>query len=152
MSPNGGSAQGKTILELCKEKGIKLTKKRGLVAELLEGSSGHQSAYTIFKLAREKDPTIGQATVYRTLKLFSRSGVIDARSFGEDHSRFESSSKKHHDHLVCTKCGKIEEFFDGELESLKGRVAASYSFTMESHMLEIYGICSDCVEPGNKAG
>jgi Fur family ferric uptake transcriptional regulator len=151
MLQNKGSAQRKnrkTIMELCIAKGIKVTKKRGLVAELLESSHGHQSAYTIFKLAREKDPTIGQATVYRTLKLFSRAGVIDARAFGQDHNRFESSSKKHHDHLVCTKCGKIQEFIDNDLENLQERVAKSHRFVMESHSLDIYGLCSKCAETG----
>jgi Fur family ferric uptake transcriptional regulator len=152
MSPKTGSPRGKSIIDICKEKGIKVTRKRGLVAELLESSQGHQSADAIFKLAREKDPTIGQATVYRTLKLFSSAGVIDALTFRQDHSKFESSLKKHHDHLVCTKCGRIEEFADDELENMKERVAKSHRFTMESHTLEIYGVCSECVESGNKAG
>lgn len=134
------------LLELCVAKGMPLTKKREIVINIIEKNPGHMDAEDVYKKAKKKDPSIGMATVYRALKLMSDYNVIERHTFGQEHQHFESPTKSHHDHLVCSECGKIEEFSDPSLEQLKNDVARQHGFQMTTHKLEIYGICADCVK------
>ena len=93
---------------------------------------------------RKVDPSIGYATVYRTLKLFTECGIADKREFGGGSARFESSSEDHHDHMICTRCGSILEFHNDAIEELQDQVCQEQNFQMTSHKMELYGICHKC--------
>ncbi len=140
-----GGRKGFTRLEeLCEAKGISLTSKRRVICRVIENSKEHPDASMVYIQARKIDPAIGIATVYRTLKLMKAKKVVDLHSFGQEHGHFESPAKKHHDHLVCVGCGRIEEFHHKELEKIKMKVAQKHGFKMESHRLDLYGVCSSC--------
>lgn len=140
-----GARKGLNRLEkLCEANGISLTSKRRVICRVIEESEEHPDASMVYIKARKIDPTIGIATVYRTLKLMRAKGVVDLHSFGQEHSHFESPAKKHHDHLICVDCGRIEEFHHKELERIKLKVAKKHGFKMESHRLNLYGVCSSC--------
>ena len=94
---------------------------------------------------RSKHPSIGYATVYRTLKLFNECGIAEERNFGDGQARYEPcAGDAHHDHLVCTACGAIIEFEDTRIEELQQKVAEEQGFTIVSHRLELYGLCAQC--------
>lgn len=138
------STSKQSLVELCREKGINPTPKRKVILEILENTPGHPDVDTVYRMAKKKDPALGQATVYRTLRLMRESGVIRGHSFGQDHTHFESPTKQHHDHLICDRCGKIEEFVSNDLEKMQEKVAKSHKFEMISHRLDIHGICLVC--------
>lgn len=134
------------LIELCMEKGMPLTKKREVIINVIDKNPGHMDAEDVYHKAKKIDPSIGMATVYRSLKLMRDYNVIEHHTFGQEHQHFESPTKFHHDHLVCSECGRIEEFTDSSLERLKSNVAKRHGFQMKSHKLEIYGLCSACVK------
>ena len=134
------------LVRLCEEKGMPLTKKRKVIISVIEKNPGHLDAEDVYGRAKKIDPSIGMATVYRSLKLMRDYNVIEYHSFGQEHQHFESPTKLHHDHLVCSDCGRIEEFNDPSLEKLKSNVAKKHGFTMKTHKLEIFGLCSDCAK------
>jgi len=144
MKKKKAVATNKALIELCQEKGMRVTSKRNIICEVLEKSGGHLNAEEVYHLAKKKDKSIGVATVYRTLKIMKDAGVIEGQTFGQDYNRFESPTKDHHDHLVCTSCGKIDEFVNEKLEEMKEKVSEKNHFKMLSHKLEIYGLCADC--------
>jgi len=141
-------SKGKTASDklenLCREAGISMTSKRRVICRVLEKAKGHPDAQAVHAMAKKVDPSIGIATVYRTLKLMKAGKVADFHSFGQEHSHFESPIKEHHDHLVCTDCGGIFEFHSKELETAKKQVAKKHRFIMQSHKLDIYGLCKNC--------
>ncbi len=138
------SKEKRSLTELCVEKGMPLTKKRKVIIGVIEKNPGHLDTEDVYNRAKMVDSSISIATVYRSLKLMRDYDVIDHHSFGQEHQHFESPMKSHHDHFVCSECGKIVEFTDASLEKLKSRVAKSHDFEMLSHRLEIYGLCSNC--------
>jgi Fur family transcriptional regulator, ferric uptake regulator len=94
---------------------------------------------------RRDDPRVSVATVYRTMKLLADSGLAFPRQFDGTQTRYEpAAGRPHHDHLICTGCGTIEEFAEARIETLQSRVAASHGFAVETHKLEIYGRCGAC--------
>lgn len=144
LKPKGHSGKKPGLVELCVEKGMPLTKKRKTIINIIEKGPGHMDAEDVYSQAKKVDPSIGIATVYRSLKMMRDFNVIDHHSFGQGHKHFESSTKSHHDHMVCTKCGKIKEFTDITLENLKRKVTNLHGFEMKTHRLEIYGLCTAC--------
>jgi len=148
MKKKKADAGKETLIEICQKKGVRATSKRKIICEVLEKSGGHLNVEEVYHLAKKEDKSIGVATVYRTLKIMKDAGVIEAQTFGQDHSHFESPTKNHHDHLVCTSCGKIEEFVSDKLEEMKEKVSKQNRFKMLSHKLEIYGLCADCQKKG----
>ncbi len=134
----------KNLREICVEKGINITSKRRIILDVIESAKGHPDASVVYRLAKEKDSSIGIATVYRTLKLMRKHHILDGPTFGHEHGHFESPTKKHHDHLVCTSCGKIVEFHNRPLERIKAHEAKKHGFEMHSHKLEIFGLCPAC--------
>jgi Fur family ferric uptake transcriptional regulator len=94
---------------------------------------------------RAKHPGIGYATVYRTLKLFADAGIANEIHFGDGQTRYEHLNEgEHHDHLVCSRCGAIEEFENETIEKLQDEVARTHGFLIETHKLELYGLCEKC--------
>lgn len=128
------------------KQGLRLTRQRMTIAETFFATDGHPTIEDIHQQARKRNPRIGQATVYRTLKLLQDSGLASASRFGGEMTRFESTSDDtHHDHLICTRCGRIVEFFNPEIERLQEVVADDLGFTLTDHKQELYGIPGICV-------
>jgi len=132
--------------EYLKEQGLKNTNQRNIVAEVFFGAQGHLSAEDLYKKVSRKEPGIGLTTVYRTLKLLTDAGLAAERRFGgEPFGMYEKEEDgKHHDHLICTRCGKIIEFKEPKIEQMQEEVAARYGFTVEDHRMELYGVCHTC--------
>lgn len=103
------------------------------------------SAEELYALIKKAHPGIGYATVYRTLKLLAEAGMAEERRFEDGFTRYEyKTSEGHHDHLICTRCGQILEFENERIEALQQDVAKKNRFKVQSHKLELYGLCSDC--------
>ena len=119
--------------------GATMTEQRRLICQILERAKDHPDADQIFKRARNKDPKISLATVYRFLKALDALGLIITHDFGDGRARFEVKHEDHHDHLICTTSGKVIEFHDPELEALKQKIAARLGYDLEGHNLALYG-------------
>lgn len=125
------------------EKGLKQTRQRNLIVETFFEAGGHLNVEELLALVRERDARISAATVYRTMKLLTDSGLAHARQFGDGQTRYETSGD-HHDHLICTNCGLIVEFENEEIERLQLEVARAHGFHVTDHKMELYGLCSEC--------
>ncbi len=128
-----------------REHSLPVTTQREQVAEVVLAAVGHLSVEDIEQQLRVRDLHIGKATVYRTLDILARSGMITERDFGEGFRRYERvPGHPHHEHLICVRCGKVIEFTNDKLERLKALVAEEYGFQHHHHRLEIYGVCREC--------
>lgn len=135
----------KAFREFISKKGLKSTRQRDLILDDFLLSGRHISIEELYLKLRSKHPNIGYATVYRTLKLFAESGIAREIQFGDGQTRYELAAEgEHHDHLVCTGCGKILEFENETIEQLQQEIAASHNFSITSHKLELYGLCAAC--------
>ena len=105
----------------------------------------HVSAEDVYKLLLASGEEIGLATVYRVLKQFEQAGLVVRHNFEGGHSVFELSPEKHHDHIVCVRCGKVEEFNDSKIEKRQEEVASQFGFELTDHHLNMYGFCPDCL-------
>ena len=128
-----------------KNVGLKITLPRLKVLHILEQSTNHHlSAEDVYKALLETGEDVGLATVYRVLTQFEAAGLVSRHNFEGGHSVFELSQKEHHDHLVCVKCGRVEEFVDDIIEQRQKQIAAKAQFQMTGHALNIYGVCLKC--------
>lgn len=128
-----------------KKAGLKATLPRLKILELLEtGEARHMSAEDVYKKLLEIGEDVGLATVYRVLTQFESAGLVSRHHFEGGHSVFELDEGSHHDHLVCEKCGKVEEFYEETIESCQHKVAEKLGYKMTDHSLYIYGICPAC--------
>lgn len=126
-------------------KGLRSTSQRRLVTEVFFRADGHHSIDDVLAMARAKDPKVGYATVYRTMKLLVECGLANERQFGDTVTRFEiARSDHHHDHLICIDCKCIIEFEDDEIERLQEALAARHGFSLVTHKHELYGLCAAC--------
>lgn len=131
--------------------GLKATRQRQLIARAFFATNTHISAEALYRRVSGRDRRIGLVTVYRTLKLLKEAGLAHERRFGEGRALFEhASSERHHDHIICTDCGKITEFENCEIEALQEQVARRFAFTLRYHKLELYGFCRECRANTNK--
>ncbi len=129
-----------------KNAGLKITMPRLKVLHILEQSRNHHlSAEGIYKALLEMGDDVGLATVYRVLTQFEAAGLVSRHNFEGGHSVFELSQGEHHDHLVCVKCGLVEEFVDEIIEQRQKTIAEKAHFKMTDHALNIYGICPRCI-------
>ena len=127
------------------EEGLKSTRQREEILNIFFNLSGHKNLDQIYAQVAKANPKIGYTTVYRTLKLLTRSGLAAQRKFADGETRYEPlSGRRHHDHLICLQCGKIIEFEDRSLESLQTNIAQRYRFKTFHHKMELYGLCMDC--------
>lgn len=125
--------------------GLKLTPQRRRITDVFLRQAGHLSTEELYDKVRKEDPSIGQATVYRTLKLFCESGLAKEVNFGDGVARYENiTNAVHHDHLICISCGKQVEFMDAEIEKLQEKLAAKNGFLLTSHHMYLYGVCPAC--------
>lgn len=128
-----------------KNAGLKITLPRLKVLQILEQSSNHHlSAEGVYKALLETGEDVGLATVYRVLTQFENAGLVSRHNFEGGHSVFELSQGPHHDHLVCVKCGYVEEFVDDIIEQRQKTIAENAHFKMTDHALNIYGVCQRC--------
>jgi Fur family ferric uptake transcriptional regulator len=125
--------------------GLKTTRQRERIVRAFFAADRHLSAEELYHRIQAERPGIGLVTVYRTLKLLREAGLATERQFGESYTRFDPNpADRPHDHLICTRCGKIQEFEDPTLYSLQDKVARSLGFTVTEHKLELYGLCREC--------
>ena len=125
--------------------GLKVTLPRVKIMQILEASKDrHMSAEDVYKALRDADEDVGLATVYRVLTQFESAGLVMRHHFEGGHSVFEMSTEDHHDHIVCTKCGKVEEFIDEIIEERQALMAKKHGFTISDHSLYLYGLCAVC--------
>ena len=131
--------------EFLSQSGLKSTRQRDRIVHAFFDAGRHVSAEELYHRIRTQDPSIGLVTVYRTLKLLREAGLATGRQFGDAYTRFDPSpTDRPHDHLICTRCGKIQEFADDNLHALREKVARSRGFTVTEHRLELYGFCREC--------
>ncbi len=131
--------------------GLKATLPRLKILELfqkahLQGSRRHLSADEVYRMLLVEDMDIGLATVYRVLTQFEQAGVLARNHFEQGKAVFELNEGTHHDHLVCLTCGRVEEFYDAEIEKRQNRIARDRGFALQEHALALYGTCTktDC--------
>ncbi len=126
-----------------KNAGLKATLPRLKVLSLFENSrERHLSAEDIYKVMLNSGEDVGLATVYRVLTQFEQAGLLIRHHFEGGKAVFELNVGGHHDHIVCVKCGRVEEFYDAEIEKRQEHAAESMGFTMQDHSLTIYGVCT----------
>jgi len=131
--------------KVLESKGLKSTQQRHFIAETFFKTNTHVSLDELLKKVKRKTPNIGYATVFRTMKLLTETGLAMERQFGDGQTRFENVHQDgHHDHLICIKCAKIIEFKNQLIEDLQGETASKYGFKIVRHKLELYGYCIDC--------
>lgn len=130
-----------------RDAGLKVTLPRVKILQILESSENkHMSAEDVYKALIEADEDVGLATVYRVLTQFEDAGLVMRHHFEGGHSVFELDSVDHHDHIVCNKCGKVEEFFDEVIENQQEQIAEKFGFKITDHSLYLYGLCPQCQE------
>ena len=131
------------------KEGLKNSRQRETIAEVFFESTEHIRVEELLNRVRAVDSKVSQATVYRTMKLLVDCDLAESRQFQDGQTRYEVSDDDghHHDHLICTQCGKIVEFVDDRIEQLQVEVAAAHGFTVSDHKMELYGVCDD---PGCK--
>ena len=129
-----------SIEEKCKNKGVRLTDQRKVIAQIMSESIDHPDVDELHKRVSEVDKKISIATVYRTVKLFEESGILEKHDFKGGKARYEELNEGHHDHLIDVKSGEIIEFVDEEIEKLQRKVAEKYGYKLVDHKLELYGI------------
>ena len=133
---------------LIQERGLKRSRPRDVIVEVFSSMGGHVTVEKLARRVRERDAGIGVATVYRTMKLLTELGLATARQFGADgQTRYEAAGpERHHDHIICTRCGAIVEFENPDLEALQLRIARRHGFRLAGHRVELYGECGACRE------
>ena len=129
-----------SIEERCKQKGVKLTDQRKLVAQIMSNSRDHPNVDELYKRVSKIDSKISIATVYRTVKLFEEAGILTRHDFKGGKARYEELPDNHHDHLIDVQSGEIVEFVDDEIEKLQKIVAEKLGYQLVDHKLELYGI------------
>lgn len=133
--------------ESLRQRGVRLTRQRQLLLELLDGSGLHLDAEQLYQMARQRDPKLNRVTVYRTLKMLKQGGLVDELDLmhheGDQHY-YETRLKQEHAHVICLRCGKVEEFFGEPLHRLRKQVEEHFGFQILLTRTEIGGYCSHC--------
>jgi len=123
----------------CKQKGVRLTDQRKLIAKVMSDSESHPDVDELHKKVNKFNSKISIATVYRTVKLFEEAGVVSKHDFKGSKSRYEQAPEEHHDHLIDINSGEITEFVDERIEKLQKQVAEKLGYKLVDHRLELYG-------------
>jgi len=127
------------IEDKCKQKGVRLTDQRKLIAKVMSESVNHPDVDELHKKISKFDSKISIATVYRTVKLFEESGIVSKHDFKGNKSRYEQAPEEHHDHLIDINSGEIKEFVNEEIEKLQKEIAKKLGYKLVDHRLELYG-------------
>ena len=133
----------KALGEYLEQNNLKHTKQREMILSILLEAKQHVTSDDLYQSVREKHPNIGYTTVYRTMKLLVDAGLATERHFDDGITRYEIEHE-HHDHLVCVKCGRIQEFECEMIENTQNAIAKEYDFQVLRHRHELYGHCRDC--------
>ena len=128
-----------TIEQKCLSKGVKLTDQRRVIAQVMSESTDHPDVDELYNRVSKIDSKISIATVYRTVKLFEESGIVEKHDFKGGKARYEQSPDEHHDHLIDINSGEIIEFVDKDIEKLQIEVAKKLGYKLVDHKLELYG-------------
>jgi Fur family ferric uptake transcriptional regulator len=128
-----------------KNTGLKATLPRLKILEIFQGGKQrHMTAEDVFRVLLEERSDIGLATVYRVLTQFEQAGILSRSHFESGKAVYELNEGQHHDHLVCTSCGRLEEFYDAEIEKRQQIVAKAKGWILQDHAMSLYGLCADC--------
>lgn len=128
-----------------REAGLKVTAPRLKILRVLESSpQRHLSAEDVYRALLDSGEELNLATVYRVLTQFETAGLVSRLHFAGGHSTFELDSGKHHDHIVCVECGRVDEFVDDVIEKRQEEISRAAGYEMTDHSLYIYGVCVDC--------
>lgn len=139
-----------------REQGLPITQQREAVADVVFSSTGHLSVEDIEAALKGQGERIGKATIYRTMEILVRSGLVEEHDFGEGFKRYEHlfGQQPIHEHLICTNCSRVIEFQSPQVVRLQEETARQHGFLPTRHRLEIYGICAHCqalgVSPQNE--
>jgi Fur family transcriptional regulator, ferric uptake regulator len=136
-----------TNIDELKSTGLKATAPRLKILEVFQrGKQRHMTAEDVYRILLEGRSDVGLATVYRVLTQFEQAGILIRSHFESDKAVYELDEGQHHDHLVCLDCGKVEEFYDAEIEKRQHAVAKAKGFTISDHALSLYATCNhtDC--------
>ena len=128
------------IEALCAQRGLRITEQRRVIAKVLSESDDHPDVERLHERAAAIDPGISIATVYRTVRLFEESGILDRHDFGDGRARYEAAPEAHHDHMIDVESGKVLEFVDPELEALQRQIAERLGFRLVDHRMELFGV------------
>ena len=123
----------------CKQRGVRLTDQRRLIAKVMSNSEDHPDVDELHKRVNKLDTKISIATVYRTVKLFEEAGIVSKHDFKGNKSRYEQTTEEHHDHLIDINTGEITEFVNQDIENLQKKVAEKLGYKLVDHRLELYG-------------
>ena len=139
------SEEQEVFLKHIQKAGLKRTAQRDLILDVFLRTEEHLTSEDLYRLVQVEDPSIGHTTVYRTLKLLTEAGLAREVRFGDGKSYYEHHyNHEHHDHMICTECGKVVEFFSPEIEALQEKVATEYGFRLTHHSMRILGLCEQC--------
>lgn len=128
-----------------RSQGHRMTQQRDVLLDVIEHAGAHLDADGIYRLARKRDNRISLSTVYRTLSLLKSHDLVDELHLSEEHHHYEAKSTAQHYHLVCTKCGRVDEFSGGAIDRLREELKRDYGFDVMSVQLDIAGRCARCV-------
>jgi Fur family ferric uptake transcriptional regulator len=117
-----------------------MTEQRRIVAQVLDTSHDHPDVEELYARASKLDPKISIATVYRAVKLFEESGILEKLEFRDGRARYEDADRDHHDHLIDMQTGKVIEFIDPEIEALQEKIAKRLGYDLKDHRLELFGV------------
>ncbi len=138
-------AESRVLDRYLSEKRLKHSRPRRAILEVFLGTERHLTADELYRLVRKRHPRLGFATVYRTLKLLCDCGLCREVSFEDGVARYEHLfGHDHHDHLICSRCGRVVEVVDPRIERLQARLARSHGFILHRHRMELYGLCRLC--------
>ncbi len=133
------------FLEHIRKSGLRRTVQRDLILDIFLRTEEHLTSEDLYWLVQKEDPTVGHTTVYRTLKLLTEAGLAREVRFGDNKTYYEHHyDHEHHDHLICTSCGKVVEFFSPKIEELQDMIAEQQGFTLSHHSLRMWGLCGAC--------
>lgn len=128
-----------------KSTGLKATLPRLKILDVFQkGAQRHMTAEDVFRVLLQEHSDIGLATVYRVLTQFEQAGILSRSHFESGKAVYEINEGTHHDHLVCTSCGRVEEFYDAEIEKRQQVVAKAKGWILQDHAMSLYGLCADC--------
>ena len=135
-----------TNIDEIKSTGLKATLPRLKILEIFQkGTQRHMTAEDVFRVLLEERSDVGLATVYRVLMQFEQAGLLMRSNFESGKAIYELDQGEHHDHFVCTQCGKVEEFYDAEIEKRQQVIAKSKGWVVHDHAMALYGECARCV-------
>jgi Fur family ferric uptake transcriptional regulator len=130
--------------KIIRELGLKVTQQRLQILEAVRKGPRHFTAQDVFETVAAENPDIGFATVYRFLKNLSTHNFVTEVRMGGMPARYEWASRRHHDHLTCSECGKVVEFESDQIEALQEKIAQNLGFRLTGHLLELFGVCPAC--------